>query len=375
MNVHNSLAQYRAKRGIGAAQLASQVGVSRQTVYAIEAGNYVPNTLVSLRIARALDATVEDLFQLEDDRQPAVTEAEAVVLGNADTLAAGMPLRLCRVNHHTVGVAPEPGGWGLQATDALLLERMERSPRTAVRAKVRIVGDGWKNPSRILLAGCDPSASILANTLPRQDCELLIAYENSARALELLREGLVHIAGTHLAGCDEMDADLSSILRMFPRNSIALFSYAIWQEGFVVAYGNPKKIAGVADLLRRDVKIVNRESGAGCRRLLDEMLERANIPATRVKGYDRIVEGQLPAARMVQTGEADCCVCAQAGARSLGLDFVPLATKPYHLVIYRKHLQLAAVQTVLETLGKSSFRREVEAHVGYDMRQSGERAY
>jgi putative molybdopterin biosynthesis protein len=374
MNVRNTLAQLRAKRGIGAAQLASQVGVSRQTVYAIEAGTYVPNTVVSLKIARVLDTSVEDLFQLEAEEAPAVKEAEAVVLGGSDSLSAGQPLRLCRVNHHTVAVAPEPGSWGLTATDGLLLElRRDEGPRHLCSARVRFVGESWKNPSRLLIAGCDPSAPILVNALPRQDCELIVAFENSSRSLELLKEGLVHVAGTHMVNNENGEMDLSPIVRLFPRNSVAVFSYATWREGFVVTRGNPKEISGISDLMRKDVRIANRELGSGCRRLLDDLLAEAGIPPARVKGYDHIVEGQLPVARLVQRGIVDCCVCAEVGARSLGLDFIPLAEKPYHLVVQRKHLDMPPIQTLIETLGKLSFRREVETCVGYDMREAGER--
>ena len=85
------------------------------------------------------------------------------------------------------------------------------------------------------------------------------------------------------------------------------------------------------------------------------------LPSSQVKGYERITLGQLPAARLVQSGEVDCCISTQAGARVLGLDFVPLAEKPYHLVLRRTHLELPAVQLLIETLGRASFRREVEA--------------
>src|SRR6185437_14464510 len=52
----------RERRGIGAAQVAKLAGVSRQTIYAIEAGDYVPNTALALQLARILEARVEDLF-------------------------------------------------------------------------------------------------------------------------------------------------------------------------------------------------------------------------------------------------------------------------------------------------------------------------
>lgn len=44
------------------AELAAAVGVSRQTVVAIEKGDYAPSVYVAIRIARALDSTVECLF-------------------------------------------------------------------------------------------------------------------------------------------------------------------------------------------------------------------------------------------------------------------------------------------------------------------------
>ena len=119
--------------------------------------------------------------------------------------------------------------------------------------------------------------------------------------------------------------------------------------------------------------MTNRELGAGCRRLLDDLMQQHGITVAQVEGYDRVTLGHLPAARLVQSGEVDCCISTQAGARALGLDFIPLAQKPYHLVIRRKYLDLPPVQTLLETLGRASFRREVEACVGYDMHTSGDR--
>lgn len=366
--VRNTLAQLRARRAIGPSELAARVGISRQTIYAIETGAYVPNTSVSLRLARALDCSVEEIFQLEEDKAPAIETAEAIVLGDADSMAPGQPLRLCQVDNHLIAQVPENGGWGLPSSDAILLSLHVKE---RVTAKIQIVGEDWKSSARILVAGCDPSASILAGAVQRQGCELAIAYENSTRSLELLRAGLVHVAGTHLEETGQ--AGLSSIASMFPRNSVAVFSYAAWREGLVVAHGNPKQIRSIEDLTRQDVTMANREPGAGCRQLLDRLLEAGDIAVDSIKGYQRIVHGQLPAARLVQSGEVDCCVCAEAGARTLGLDFVPLAVKPYHLVVRRKHLDLHPVQVLLETLGHLSFRREVEACVGYDMRSSGER--
>lgn len=65
VKIRNNLAHLRLKRGFGATQLAAEVGISRQTIYAIENGSYVPNTAVSLQMAHVLEVRVEELFQVE----------------------------------------------------------------------------------------------------------------------------------------------------------------------------------------------------------------------------------------------------------------------------------------------------------------------
>ncbi len=367
MIVRTNLAELRTRRGLGAAQLAAKVDISRQTIYAIEAGTYVPNTTVSLKLARALDTTVEEIFQIEPEERAAEEIAEATLLGNAETLAPGQLLRLCKVNGHLVAVGPEPGSWGLPAADATLLE-LGRAGKLHRSAKIQIHGDKWKKSARILIAGCDPSVSILARWLQEQGCELVIAYENSSQALGLLQDNMAHIAGSHLMDKATGKTDLLPITKLFGRNQVAVFSYTIWDEGLVTAQGNPKRISGVADLTRKDVRFVNREPGAGCRRLLDDMLRKAGIASSQVKGYERVIVGHLPSARLIRSGEADCCVSTKAVARALGLDFIPLAQKPYHLVLRRAQLNHPPIQTLLETLGHSSFRSEVEACTGYNMR-------
>src|SRR5579859_6477179 len=146
MEVRTRLGELRTRRGLGAAQLAEQIGVSRQTVYAIEAGTYVPNTAVSLRLARVLETTVEEIFQIETEAQAPDEIVEANLLGDCEFMAPGQPLRLCKVDRNLVGVAPESGGWGLPPADAVLLEPISRGPRTA---KVRVLGDKWKKATRI----------------------------------------------------------------------------------------------------------------------------------------------------------------------------------------------------------------------------------
>ncbi len=68
-NITNRVAEIRKSRGLGASDLARRVEVSRQTIYAIEGGTYVPNTEVALRIAQELEVSIDELFQLGEHDQ------------------------------------------------------------------------------------------------------------------------------------------------------------------------------------------------------------------------------------------------------------------------------------------------------------------
>lgn len=372
MEILTNLAALRTRRGRGAADLAAQVGVSRQTIYAIEAGTYIPNTSVSLRLAHALETTVEEIFQIAPEEGPRDEVVQTTVIGDEASMKPGQPVQLCSVGGRFVAVVAEPGSWGLPPAEAVLLELTRRGKQRS-QGKVKVLGDRWKKSSRILMAGCDPSVSFLAQAMYAQGCELVVTFANSAHALDLLRDELVHIAGTHLVNRTTGQTDLGAITKGFPPASITVIAYADWEEGLVTAAGNPKGIRGVSDLIRKDIRFTNREPGAGCRRLLDDLLKRHRIPHGKIAGYDRIALGHLPAARMVLNDEVDCCVSTRAVARGLALNFVPLASKPYHLVLRSEHLALPPVQAMLDIIGRTSFHREVEACTGYNMRAAGSR--
>ena len=62
-----NLKRFRFDRGdLSQQELADMVGVSRQTIVAIERGNYSPSVKLALLLAKKLGATVEELFELEE---------------------------------------------------------------------------------------------------------------------------------------------------------------------------------------------------------------------------------------------------------------------------------------------------------------------
>ena len=60
----NNLEELRKSAGLTQQELSESAEVSRKSISAIENGIYVPSTVLSLKIARTLNCSVEDLFQL-----------------------------------------------------------------------------------------------------------------------------------------------------------------------------------------------------------------------------------------------------------------------------------------------------------------------
>jgi molybdate-binding protein/DNA-binding XRE family transcriptional regulator len=372
MKVQNNLAQLRTKRGISAAQLATAIGASRQAIYAIESGSYMPNALVALRLADVLGVPMEELFRLEKDAAEGVRTEEVELLSEDWNPRSGQPVQLCRVNRRLIATPPEPGQWSLPEADAVIIDSA-KSTKVPSRRRVEVLENTWRFDDRVLMAGNDPGASLLARHLLAQGVELVVAYQNSSRALELLKKGMIHIAGTHILDQGTGESNLPAIHKLFGKEQVAVICFAVCEEGIVVAPGNPKGIHGIKDLARPDVSITNREPGAGSRLLLDSLLSQAKIDTKLVNGYNKITFGHLPSARQVQLGKADCCMNTSAAARVFGLEMITLVSKRYDLVVYKKHLKLPQVQAVFDVLARATFRHELEGIGGYETKDSGKR--
>jgi len=346
--------------------LAAVLGISRQTVYAMEAGDYVPNTAVALKLARVLQTTVEELFRLAEANVLAEPPSQLVTMIAGDEGRQGERVQICRVDNRLTACGGSPVQWNFVAADGVVTSAGAKG-----KNKVQTFHPEHEFKNRILMAGCDPGMPVLSRHMQLAGIELVLAQRNSSQALNLLAESSIHVAGTHLRDEESGEWNLPQIRKQFAANSVAVISFATWEMGLVVSKRSPKKIASVADLGRAGVTIVNREVGAGSRQLLDAQLKQAGLKGADIKGYDRLADGHLSAAWHVSAGFADCCVATEAAARAFALHFVPLVTERYDLVLRRKHLETPGVQILLETLNRLSFRRELNSLGGYDTTSTG----
>ena len=367
--LNNHLKRNRLDAGLSQQGLANSASISRQAYAAVESGKASPSTEVALRLARALDTRVDRLFSLEDD-PPQTARADLV----GDTEVFSISDRPQRAQLFHVGrrllarpvLGPEASRHALVDAEGII------SPvaRGANQVEVQPFDPDELETPTLSMLGCDPAVALLEPGLRRYGARLVWAEESSYQALTGLARGEAHVAGCHLIDEATGQFNLSWVQRLVPF-ACTLVTFASWQQGLVVAPGNPKGIVSIQDLAALDISIVNRQSGSGSRSLLDRLMSQQRIPSTAVVGYGREVGGHLAVAQAVSSGLADAGVGVQAVASALGLGFLPLEEERYDLVIPNHFLDEPSVQALLNLLRRPALQRRVEALGGYDVSEMG----
>ncbi len=363
--IGNGLRAARRAAGLSQGALAALAGTTRQTIGALEAGQYAPTMAVALRLARALGHDVGDLFWIEEERPRVQAE---LLAGNAPA-APPARVRVARVGDRTVARPLDP----YDPADGLVTPL--GGDGVYDRVLVELLTDLAALDRTAVVLGCDPALATLgvrvARGHRRAGLRLSVEQTGSLAALGAVARGEAHVAGMHLLDEASGEYNLPFVRRALAGRRALVVTAAHWPQGLIVARGNPRGIHGAADLARPNLAIVNREAGAGSRAALDHALRAAGVAPAAVRGYDRAVGSHRAVAEVVAAGLADAGPGIQAAATALGLGFVPLAHERYDLVIPAEHREHAPVQALLDTLTSPAFRAEVAALPGYDTSRTG----
>jgi putative molybdopterin biosynthesis protein len=218
----------------------------------------------------------------------------------------------------------------------------------------------------------DLTLDILAQFLAGVDRRLVSVNAGSQGGLIALRRGEAHFAGSHLLDPETGEYNTSSINQYLPEIPVTVFGWVGRQQGLIVPKGNPKGIHSLQDLAREDVAYVNRQRGSGTRVLLDYQLEKMGISKEIIKGYQQEEFTHLAVAVAVQSRRADCGLGITASANALGLDFIPLYTEDYQLVVPNEVLDTGLMDPVLALAKSEDFRKAVMELPGYEISQMGQ---
>ena len=227
----------------------------------------------------------------------------------------------------------------------------------------------------VAIGSHDLILDLAASELRTKDLAVTLASGNvgSMGGLIALRDGLCHLAGSHLLEPDTGAYTLPYVDRLLADRQTAVVRLVHREQGLIVAAGNPLGLRGVADLAQPGLRYVNRQRGAGTRVLLDYELAREQIEPTTITGYAREEPTHLAVAAAIAAGRADCGLGVRAAARAFELGFVPVTREPYDLVLEQDTLEDELLAPLWQLLETAEFRSSVEQLGGYDIAEMGRR--
>jgi molybdate-binding protein/DNA-binding XRE family transcriptional regulator len=372
--VHNAIRRLRAQRGQTQQEFADQVGISRQSLVSIEAGKSQPSTAVALRIARALNVRMDQLFWLDSEAELTAEVAEAGgLLGTGADTRVALSMIAGRWVAHPIGQG-EPGS-RLLAADGLALSADLHGAEPGQTVRVRPLTEPGIASQRLIVMGCAPPLGPFSTRLAERygDMPVTWLHRSSGAALEALERAQAHVAGVHYrTESTGADSNLSAVQERFADQPVVVVNLVSWEAGLVTAPGNPHGIRGIEDLARREVRFVQRETGSGARHLLVEALREKGLTIDDIHAGPRVAVGHMLAARSVALGAGDAAITIRSAAMAFGLEFLPLAHERFDLVIRADLVADARIERLLDTLGSRAFRRELDSLGGYESGRSGE---
>jgi putative molybdopterin biosynthesis protein len=225
----------------------------------------------------------------------------------------------------------------------------------------------------VAIGSHDLVLDVAASALRADDPLITLAGSNvgSLGGLVALRDGLCHLAGSHLLDPATGEYTLPYVEKILGGEDVAVVRLVHRDQGLIVTPGNPLGLTGIDDLTR--VRYVNRQRGAGTRVLLDHELANRGIDPADVDGYSREEHTHLAVAAAVAAGRADAGLGILAAARAFELDFVPVAREPYDLVLRAETLEDPLLAPLWGLLARPAFQAQVEALGGYSGAETGRR--
>ena len=179
------------------------------------------------------------------------------------------------------------------------------------------------------------AVAALVTALVADDVPVDIKYRDSADAVTALARGECDLAGFHLPRGEFRAACANTYRRWLDPQRHVLRPSDAAQAGPVSSKGNPKRIGGLRDLARDDIRFVNRQPGSGTRMLLDLALRSVGVDPDRVNGYASTELTHSAIAAFVASGMADVGFGVEPAAHHFGLDFVPIVDEDYYFACDR----------------------------------------
>ncbi|CAN2049591.1 Molybdopterin molybdenumtransferase [Candidatus Magnetomoraceae bacterium gMMP-1] len=229
----------------------------------------------------------------------------------------------------------------------------------------------------VVVGSHDNCLDILADQIRKfhGDLTLSSSHVGSMGGIMAIKRGACHIAGSHLLDINDGSYNISYIKKYLQDKKIRLVNLVIREQGLIISPGNPKNIQGIKDLTKKDITFINRQSGSGTRVLVDYELNKLGINPSNIKGYHTEEFTHMSVAVCVLSGSVDVGPGILAAANALKLDFIPIVTEQYDLIIPEEYFKTKNIQILLKTIQSSEFKERVKALGGYSTEKTGKQCF
>ena len=215
----------------------------------------------------------------------------------------------------------------------------------------------------LVMACCDPAVGLLAAELARSTGVRLIALPRSSRAaLVLLGQGLVHVAGVHLARVGDPGGN-ATVVRDQHGAGYRLLHVARWEEG--VTFKPCLHLPTIREAVNANLRWIGREPGSGARQCRDELFGSRQPPLGLASDHRSVAEA-------VRSGWADAGVCPRLVSEEAGLDFLGVREEPYDLCFPDRWKSDHRIRALIDVVRSSSYRRALGELPGYESSETGE---
>jgi putative molybdopterin biosynthesis protein len=143
------------------------------------------------------------------------------------------------------------------------------------------------------------------------------------------------------------------------------------QVGFMIVKSRGGIFKGWESLTHKKVRFINRQKGSGVRLLVDRELEERGISGDDIKGYDDEVYTHFEVGLALVSGEADVGIASAAVAKILDLDFQPIISERFDMILDKNTFFQPAIQTFMEALKSDQFKNRVSKIGNYDFKDTG----
>ena len=210
------------------------------------------------------------------------------------------------------------------------------------------------------------AVAALVTQLQAQGMVVDVKYRGSTEAVAALARGECELAGFHLPMGEFEQAAAAKYRPWLNPRQHALIHLAYRTQGIFVPKGNPKQIAGLADLTRPDVRFVNRQQGSGTRVLLELLLAAGGIDKSAIAGYENAEFTHAAVAAYVASGMADASFGVETAARRFDLHFIPVIRERYFFACEKRALATPMLAAAEATMAGADFKAALAQLPGYD---------